>query len=227
VTTEERFSQVRERIATACARARRSAAEITLVAVSKNQPVQKMKEAIACGHNIFGENYVQEGEKKRSELGTSPSLHLIGPLQSNKAKQAVSVFDCIQSVHKKKLVGLLAKAAAELGKELPVYVQVNVSCEESKSGFPPDEVAEAVALVQAETSLTLEGLMCIGSFEAFSEAALKTKRICEFEFMRELGARCSISDCKLSMGMSDDFELAIEHGAHVIRVGTALFGPRE
>jgi len=218
-----RFERLRERIEGACARAGRSSADVTLVAVTKTQPLGVIEAAVQAGLAVFGENYVQEARSKIEGLSSSPpvSWHFIGHLQSNKAGQAVRLFDAVHSVDSAKLARELSRRAEALGKRLPVFIQVNLAGEASKSGASPDQVPDLAAQVRELAGLELTGLMTLPPhFNAPDQARPY------FAALKELKARLSPEPPELSMGMTGDFEAAIEEGATLIRVGTALFGPR-
>jgi pyridoxal phosphate enzyme (YggS family) len=216
VTVKERLEQVEERIARALARAGRRREEITLIAVSKTFPAAAIREAYEAGLRDFGENYVQEFEAKRPELAdlTGARFHLIGHLQSNKARRAAELFDSIQTVDTMKL----ARRLNEHGR-LEVMIEVRLSEEETKSGVEPERLGDLVAAIRQLEHLDLRGLMTMPPWFEDPERARPY-----FARLRELAARFSLP-C-LSMGMSHDFEVAIEEGATHIRVGSALFGPR-
>jgi hypothetical protein len=217
VTVKERLEQVEERIARALARAGRRREEITLIAVSKTFPAAAIREAYEAGLRDFGENYVQEFEAKRPELAdlTGARFHLIGHLQSNKARRAAELFDSIQTVDTMKL----ARRLNEHGRRLEVMIEVRLSEEETKSGVEPERLGDLVAAIRQLEHLDLRGLMTMPPWFEDPERARPY-----FGRLRELAARFSLP-C-LSMGMSHDFEVAIEEGATHIRVGSALFGPR-
>ncbi|MEZ5545248.1 MAG: YggS family pyridoxal phosphate-dependent enzyme [Lysobacteraceae bacterium] len=209
--------------------ARQAARPVRLLAVSKFQSAQAVASLTACGQIAFGENYVQEGIAKQRELeatdATGLEWHLIGPLQSNKAELAARHFDWVQSVDRAKLVPLLARGRSAEAAPLNLLIQVNVDDEASKSGCAPDEVSAMAELIASHPTLTLRGLMAIPA--PYPDIS---RRRAAFARMRELfDALCAThpSADTLSMGMSDDFEMAIEEGATMVRVGTALFGPRE
>ncbi|HEY0593248.1 MAG TPA: YggS family pyridoxal phosphate-dependent enzyme [Thermoanaerobaculia bacterium] len=212
------------RIGRACARAGRGREEITLVAVTKTHGPALVRAAIAAGIGDIGENRVQEARGKIAEVGARARWHLIGHLQSNKANEAARLFDVVQSVDSEELAAKLGRAAAAEGKTIDVFVQVNVGGEQQKSGVEPDEAAALVRAVDATPSLRLRGLMTVPPFLAPEEVR---------PYFQELRAlrdrlRASCENCReLSMGMSDDFEVAIEEGATMIRLGRALFGERE
>lgn len=217
MTVKERLEQVEERIARALARAGRRREEITLIAVSKTFPAAAIREAYEAGLRDFGENYVQEFEAKRPELAdlTGARFHLIGHLQSNKARRAAELFDSIQTVDTMKL----ARRLNEHGRRLEVMIEVRLSEEETKSGVEPERLGDLVAAIRQLEHLDLRGLMTMPPWFEDPERARPY-----FGRLRELAARFSLP-C-LSMGMSHDFEVAIEEGATHIRVGSALFGPR-
>ena len=227
---KERLENIIKKIEQATAKASRPALSVKLIAVSKTFPLSAIKEALNCGQSIFGENYVQEAEEKHSALkDTNAELHFIGRLQSNKAKTASRIFSMVQSVHSLSLAKELSKHAQNLGKVLPILVQVNTSGENTKSGIYPEE---AIALCRSVLSLpgvSLKGLMTIGSF--VDEQSSYELRVKEFVLLRSLKIEAEkslgVALPELSMGMSHDFELAIGEGATMVRVGSAIFGDRE
>jgi PLP dependent protein len=206
---------VEERIAAACHRAGRDRSEVRLVAVSKTFPAADVEHAVAAGMTDIGENKVQEARDKKPSVGSNARWHLIGHLQSNKAKDAVRLFDVIQTVDSFELAEKLSRAAAAAGKRQDVLLQVNVGRETQKSGVAPEETAALVQRIAALESLRVTGLMTI---PPVGEAR---------RHFRELRAmRDDLGLTELSMGMTDDFETAIEEGATIIRVGRAIFGSR-
>jgi len=208
--------RVREKIAGAAVRAGRTPEEITLVAVTKKKPASAVLEALAAGVTAVGENYVQEAEEKRKEIA-SGSWHLLGHLQSNKARLAVSLFDLIQSVDSVRLAAALNRQALE--KPQAVLVQVHLGDEETKTGLPPELALEAAAEIAALPNIALLGLMGI--------APNNTDPRSYFQALNRLYDALPEANRKiLSMGMSGDFETAIEEGATLVRVGTAIFGAR-
>ena len=208
-------SELEKRIADACARAGRSRADVKLVAVSKTFPAADVDHAIAAGMTDIGENKVQEARDKQPSVTASARWHLIGHLQSNKAKDAVRLFDVIQTVDSTELAEKLARAAEAIGKRQEVLLQVNIGREPQKSGADPQELAQLAQRVGAIPSLQLSGLMTI--------PPVGDPRV----FFREMRAmRDDLGLTELSMGMTDDFETAIEEGATIIRVGRAIFGSR-
>ncbi len=207
---------VESKIAAACARAGRARDEVTLVAVTKTFPATAVDYAAAAGIANVGENRVQEARDKRPDSKANVRWHLIGHLQSNKAKDAVKLFDVIQSVDSVELAEKLARAAGE--KRLEVLLQINIGREPQKSGIAPEDVASAVKHIGSLASLDLRGLMIIPPQGTDGEARAffrETRRLRD-----ELGLR------ELSMGMSEDYEMAIEEGATIVRVGRAIFGAR-
>jgi len=214
----ERWDGVRERISVACAKAGRAESEVLLLAVTKVFPSTLIEEAYALGMREFGENYVQEFEKKRPLLPELPGarFHLIGHLQSNKAKKAGELFDVVQTVDGPKL----ARRLDELGKPMEVMVEVKLSDEEAKHGCDVAELPAVVEAIRGSANLTLTGLMTIPPWD---EDAEKSRPY--FARLRELAAVHGLAG--LSMGMSNDLEVAIQEGSTIVRVGTALFGRRQ
>jgi pyridoxal phosphate enzyme (YggS family) len=216
---EARLADIKERIATTAEKAGRKAADVTLVAVSKTFDGDAIQPVIDCGQRIFGENRVQEAQGKWPALKEKTpdiELHLIGPLQSNKAADAVALFDVIESVDREKIARALADECGKQGKALRLYVQVNTGLEPQKAGLDPRETAAFVTLCRDELKLTVEGLMCIPPADENPGP--------HFALLAKLAKECGVE--KLSMGMSGDFETAIEFGATSVRVGSALFGAR-
>jgi len=205
-------------IAAAAHTAGRSAADVTLVAVSKTHGPETIREALAAGQRVFGENRVQEAEAKWPALKAEfPDivLHLIGPLQTNKVKQAVALFDVIETVDRDKLVRELAKEIKKQGRNPACYIQVNTGEEDQKAGVLPDDT-DKLAAAAREAGLNVVGLMCIPPVD--EEPSL------HFALLREIARRNGLE--KLSMGMSGDYEVAVAFGATSVRVGTAIFGSR-
>jgi pyridoxal phosphate enzyme (YggS family) len=219
VDIEANVREVRGRIARACERSHRSPDEITLVVVTKEVGVSAIRAAFDCGMRDFGENRVQEAEEKigqLSDLKPDATWHMVGHLQSNKAKTAAELFDIIHSVDSIKLAEILSR---RVEKTFPVLLQVNVSEEATKSGFAVNEVRAAVEEIRRLPNLKVVGLMTIAPLVADIEAARPV-----FRKLREL--RDSLGLEHLSMGMTDDFEVAIEEGATMVRIGRAIFGDR-
>ena len=224
-TFQERLARIQERMAAACARAGRRADEVQLVAVSKTYGADRVREAAACGLRIFGENKVQEAEAKIPECPGTASWHLIGHLQSNKAARAVALFDQIHSVDSWKLLERLEGAAAAEGKRLPVLLEVNVAGESSKFGLRPESVPDVLAHAGALEYTQIAGVMTMPPLTPDAERARQFFRRLR-ELRDEWSAQFGLPLAELSMGMSHDFEVAIEEGATWVRVGTALFGER-
>lgn len=211
-------SALEARIAGACARAGRARADVTLVAVTKTFPASDVSHAIAAGMTDVGENKVQEARDKKPSVAASARWHLIGHLQSNKARDAVRLFDVIQTIDSVVLAERVARFAESEGKRQEVLVQVNVGGEEQKSGAEIADVPSLVRRVSALPSLHLSGLMAIPPF-------LEAEAMRPY-FRRLRALRDDLGLPELSMGMTDDFEVAIEEGATMIRVGRAIFGAR-
>ena len=211
-----RVAEVERRIAAAAARSGRSTESVHLVAVGKTYPLSDLLLAYAAGVRAFGENRVQEAEEKFPRLPSDAARHLIGPIQSNKVNRAVKIATVVETVDSPDLARRLDRAAAEAGKRVAVLVQVRLGGEATKSGVEPEEAAALVASVKALPALDLEGLMTI-------PPPGDTRP--HFAALRRLGESLSLRG--LSMGMSDDFEAAVEEGATIVRVGSAIFGERE
>jgi pyridoxal phosphate enzyme (YggS family) len=210
-----RVADVERRIAAAAARSGRAPESVLLVAVGKTYPLSDLLLAHAAGVRAFGENRVQEAEEKFPHLPADSAGHLIGPIQSNKANRAVKVASVVETVDSLDLAGRLDRAAAAAGKRLAVLVQVRLGGEVTKSGVEPEAAAALVSSVKALPALDLRGLMTIPPPGDTRE---------HFTALRRLGETLGLRE--LSMGMSDDFEAAVEEGATLVRVGSAIFGPR-
>ena len=227
----QRLERLRGRMADAAHRAGREPAEIRLIGASKRVPAEVLLEALQCGLTDLGENRVQEAEAKIDRVleaseGRHPTWHLIGPLQSNKAARAARRFDRVHSVDRAEIAHALAKHSGAAGRRLPVLIEVNVSGEASKFGVAPEHLDELATQVAGLSSLALDGLMTLGPTPAPGAQARPA-----FARLRELRDRAERAVGhrlpELSMGMSGDFEAAIEEGSTMVRVGTALFGARE
>lgn len=223
---------VRERIAEAARRAGRSEDAVLLVAVSKSVGVERIRAAIAAGVQVLGENRVQEARQKIVAIGRPPAgprpvaWHLVGHLQTNKVRDAVECFDMIQSVDRLPLAEALAARAARAGRTVDVLVQVNVAEEPQKRGLPPSLLRPALEAMSGLAGLRVRGLMAIPPLPRDPEESRP-----HYREMRKLldaarGWALGAEFAELSMGMSGDFEVAIEEGATMVRVGTAVFGPR-
>lgn len=221
------WRDIRERLERAADDAGRHPSEITLVGASKRQPLDRMAAAWQAGLEVFGENRVQEALDKQPQLPAGIEWHLIGPLQSNKARRAAEAFAMIHSIDRAKIARRLDRHAAELGRRLTVLLEINLGEEQSKHGFLPAELPSAVEPLLDLEHLVIAGLMTIPPFESDAgRARLWFRRLRELR--DDLFSLSAWSDRPgfLSMGMSHDFELAIQEGATHVRVGTALFGPR-
>jgi len=218
VSLPDCLREVRSRIERACARSRRDVSSVTLIAVTKVFPASVIREAYDAGLREFGENYVQEFESKAPEVRdlSGARFHLIGHLQSNKARKAGELFSVVQTVDSPKL----ARRLDEIGRPLDVMLEVKLSDEEAKAGADPAELPALIDAVRATKNLRLLGLMTMPPWSDDPEPSRPY-----FRRLRELAAQFELPN--LSMGMSHDFEVAIEEGATHIRVGTALFGKRK
>jgi pyridoxal phosphate enzyme (YggS family) len=213
-----RLASVEERILKACAKAGRRREDVTLLAVTKIFPAQAILDAYDLGLREFGENYVQEFEAKAPEVRSLPGarFHLIGHLQSNKSRKGTELFDVIQTVDSAKL----ARRLAEAGKPLEVMIEVKLSEEESKYGCVPEDVPALVEVIRTQQYLTLKGLMTMPPWSDDAEVARPY-----FQKLSALARQTGVEG--LSMGMSNDLEVAIEEGSTMVRVGTAMFGRRK
>ena len=201
-------------------RIRASGREITLLAVTKTIPPERVDAALAAGITVFGENKVQEAKAKIPLVSSRAHWHFIGHLQSNKARDAVELFELIHSVDSVKLAGELDKWAAHAGKTQPILLEINVAGEAQKFGIKPEDLPATLAQINQLSRLDVRGLMTV---PPYCEVAEKVRPY--FRRLREL--RDATGLCELSMGMSHDFEIAIEEGATIVRVGTAIFGERK
>jgi pyridoxal phosphate enzyme (YggS family) len=215
----EQLGIVQERIAAAERDAKRAAGSVALVAVSKTFEADDIRPIIEAGQRVFGENRVQEAMAKWPDLKAEfpdIELHLIGPLQSNKAKEAVALFDAIETVDREKIAGELSKEIGKQGKAPKLYVQVNTGSEPQKAGIEPREAVAFVKRCREVHGLAVEGLMCIPPVDENPGP--------HFALLAKLAREAGVE--KLSMGMSGDYELAIAFGATSVRVGSAIFGNR-
>jgi pyridoxal phosphate enzyme (YggS family) len=234
------LARVREQIADACRRAQRSGADVALMAVTKMHPVEVVMEAYAAGLRLFGENRVQEWQEKLPALGhlfpvvranaapvpgVDARVHLIGPLQSNKTNRAAELFDAVDSVDSLKIATRLDAATGALGRKLPILIEVKLSHEESKHGILPAELPALLAAIAPLESLVPAGLMTVPPWSEDPEPARPYFR--ELRRLRDASLAAFPTLTQLSMGMSNDFAVAIEEGSTCVRVGTALFGRRQ
>ena len=226
---KQRLQAVMERIRQACERSGRDPQDVRLVAVSKTMPAERVRRAVAAGVQILGENYVQEARDKIAQLeDLSVSWHFIGHLQTNKAKYVVRMFDLIHSLDSFKLARELDRQAGRRGRVQPVLIQVNISREESKSGIAAEDIETLVRQVAGLEHLALQGLMTMPPFFDQPERARPYfRRLADLARHIESLNIPGVSMRELSMGMSGDFEVAIEEGATLVRVGTAIFGARQ
>ena len=224
---QEQLNEVRQKIVQACERAGRNPSEVKLIAVSKTKPVSMIEEAIACGQTVFGENKVQELCDKIPQLPANLEWHLIGHLQRNKVKYIVDKVALIHSVDTVRLAKQISQEAIKAGVTVQILLEVNVAREESKFGFMEEEVEEAVREIAAFPNIQIVGLMTIAPFVADPEE----NRI----YFKKLHQLCvdinkknidNIRMSELSMGMTGDYEVAIEEGATMVREGTGIFGTR-
>lgn len=216
---EANLASVKTRMAAAARAAGRAPEDVTLVAVSKTHPAARIRPALDAGHRVFAENRVQEAAAKYPELKAAyPDLrlHLIGPLQTNKVKEAVALFDAIESVDRPKLAAALADQMAKSGRRPACYIQVNTGAEPQKAGILPAAADAFIQECRNTHGLPIKGLMCIPPVDEAPSV--------HFALLREIARRNGLSE--LSMGMSGDFEEAIKFGATLVRVGSAIFGAR-
>ena len=210
------WEAIRRRLDKACRAAGRDCAEVTLTAVTKQQPWAKIDPVLRAGQRVFGENRVQEAQERWSDRRSGLELRLIGPLQSNKARDALELFDVIETLDREKLARVLAEEGARLGRAPRCLVQVNTGEEPQKAGITPAEADTFIRLTRETYGLAVEGLMCIPPVE--EEPAM------HFALLAKIAARNGLD--VLSMGMSEDFETAVRFGATHVRVGSGIFGAR-
>lgn len=213
------LAAVKARIEKAACAVGRSPRSVTLVAVTKTHPGERVRMALEAGHRVFGENRVQEAKAKWPGLRKAfpdIELHLIGPLQTNKVKEAVALFDAIETVDRPRLAMALSREMALQSRRPNCFIEVNIGAEPQKSGVAPDDVAAFAAACREDYKLPIVGLMCIPPLGIAPEP--------HFVRLAELARRCALP--LVSMGMSDDFEIAVRCGATHVRIGTAIFGPR-
>jgi hypothetical protein len=222
----DNFAAIQQRIQAACSRAGREAQSVMLLAVSKTKPAEIIEEAVRCGQIFFGENKVKEAKAKIPLSPGKARWQFIGHLQSNKARDAVELFEMIQGVDSLDLAREISKRCEQASKNMPILLEVNVAGESSKFGYQPERLLAELKELNSLPRITVQGLMTIPPFTTDAEKARP-----HFRHLRELKAQCEavlgLPLPHLSMGMSGDFETAIEEGATIVRVGTALFGPRK
>jgi PLP dependent protein len=238
---EANLARLHEQIAQACRRAHRPASEVALMAVSKLHPVEALLEAHAAGHRLFGENRVQEFAEKYPALvaagaaGPTPTrtdsryaeYHLIGPLQNNKTNRAAELFDAIDTVDSLKLATRLNTAALALNKRLPIYIEVKLSHEESKHGLAPEDLPALLNDIAPLPNLVPIGLMTVPPWTGPDDPEPARPYFRRLRELRDQQQRLHPTLTQLSIGMSNDFTVAIEEGSTCIRIGTAIFGKRE
>lgn len=229
----ERLAALRARVAEAARRAGRAPGEVTIVGVAKRQPAARVVEAVAAGLDCVAESFAQEAREKlpllRDELARrglpAPRVHFVGRLQTNKARIVASLCDCVESLDREELAVELARRAEALGRRLAVTLQVNLAGEAQKGGVAPDGLPALLAACEGLPALDVIGLMTVPEAEA--DPATLRRRFAGLRELRDTAARAGHPGLReLSMGMSGDFELAIEEGATLVRIGTALFGTR-
>lgn len=222
---KENLSRVLEKIEKAAQKVGRNPGEVKLVAVSKTVEASRIQEAIEAGVSILGENYVQEAQKKIEEIGRPVSWHFIGHLQSNKAKHAVRLFDMIHSIDSLPLAEELNRRAEQSNRIIRVMIEVNLSQEATKFGADEKMLMNLARGIQRLNHLSLEGLMTMPPY--FDSPELSRPYYIALRTLKERMVKEGITMKELSMGMSNDFDIAIEEGATYVRVGTAIFGPRK
>ncbi len=227
MSIEANLAHLRDQIASACRQANRSESEVTLMAVSKVHPVEALLEAYAAGQRVFGENRVQEFAEKfphLQSLAEPAEYHLIGPLQSNKTTRAAELFDAIDTVDSFKIAQRLNSAAQTLNKKLPILIEVKLSHEESKHGLAPEDLPALLAQIATLEQIVPSGLMTVPPWSEDPEIARPYFQ--HLRSLRDEQQRVYPALTQLSMGMSNDFAVAIEEGSTCVRVGTGIFGKR-
>lgn len=230
MTIRENLKTVRNEIVQTCKQIGRDSEEVTLVAVTKTYPVSKLQEAIEAEQLVFGENYVQEAVVKIDELrryypGKDLKFHFIGNLQRNKVKQVVTKFDLIETVDRIELIQEIDKEAAKLNKRVPFLLQVNISGEDSKGGMQPKLLKEVSEISLKLPNVELKGLMSIGSPPSSGQGIVEFKEM--WRLKSDLENFIGRALPELSMGMSEDFKVALEYGATIVRIGSKIFGVRQ
>ena len=224
----ENVDRLTERIREVCLKAGRRPEDVSVVAVTKTVPPERIQEAVDAGIMLFGENRVQEAASKMDSVSGDIRWHMVGHLQRNKVKRAVAMFDMIQSVDSYELAFEIDRRCGEIGKTMDVLVEVNTSAESTKFGVAPEETIDLIGRISHLDNVAVRGLMTIGAFTA-DEGVVRN---C-FKTLRQLAGRAleaTISGVEmrfLSMGMTSDFEMAIEEGSNMVRIGTAIFGARQ
>jgi pyridoxal phosphate enzyme (YggS family) len=222
------IEKIKQRIAAVCARCGREPHSVALMAATKTVPAQRILQAIDAGVTLLGENYVQEAREKQELLGGRACMHLIGHLQTNKAKYAVRLFDCVHSVDRLELAQELNKRAKVVNRTLDILIEVNVSGEQTKNGVPAAQARELIGRVAGLENLSVRGLMTMAPYSDDPETSrpyFQALRQLRDEIAREEIPHVQMAE--LSMGMTDDFEVAIEEGSTIVRIGRAIFGARQ
>ncbi|MEQ8161405.1 MAG: YggS family pyridoxal phosphate-dependent enzyme [Smithellaceae bacterium] len=222
------IEKIKQRIAAACSRAGRDPHSVELMAVTKTVSTERILQAVDAGITLLGENYVQEAREKQELLGGSARMHLIGHLQTNKAKYAVRLFDCVHSVDRLELAQELNKRAKAVNRILDILIEVNVSGEQTKNGVSPAQVRELIGRIAGLENLSVRGLMTMAPYSDDPETSrpyFQALRQLRDDIAREEIPRVQMAE--LSMGMTDDFEVAIEEGSTIVRIGRAIFGARQ
>ena len=221
----DNLSAIQERIRNACSRAGREPESVMLLAVTKGQLPEVVSQAAQLGLSLFGENKVQEAKAKIPLCPGRLRWHMIGHLQSNKCRDAVELFEMIQAVDSLALAEELNKRAEQAAKRMPIMLEVNIAGEASKFGYPPGRLLAELQQINALPRLEIHGLMCVPPWTSEPDRVRPL-----FRRLRDLKTDCEqllgVSLAQLSMGMSGDFEIAVEEGSTIVRIGTALFGPR-
>jgi len=222
------IEKITQRIAAACSRAGRDPHSVELMAVTKTVSTERILQAVDAGITLLGENYVQEAREKQELLGGRARMHLIGHLQTNKAKYAVRLFDCVHSVDRLELAQELNKRAKAVNRTLDILIEVNVSGEQTKNGVSPAQVRELIGRIAGLENLSVRGLMTMAPYSDDPETSrpyFQALRQLRDDIAREEIPRVQMAE--LSMGMTDDFEVAIEEGSTIVRIGRAIFGARQ
>jgi pyridoxal phosphate enzyme (YggS family) len=227
MSIEANLTRLHEQISRACRNANRPESEVALMAVSKVHPVESLLEAYAAGHRLFGENRVQEFQEKAASLSSLSDLemHLIGPLQSNKTNRAAELFRAVDTVDSLKIAQRLDAAALALGKKLSILIEVKLSHEDSKHGIAPSDLSELLTQISSLNSLIISGLMTVPPWSEDPELARPYFQ--QLRSLRDKHQPHCTTLTQLSMGMSNDFAVAIEEGSTCVRIGTAIFGKRQ
>ena len=226
-TIRENWERLQERLVVAAGRSGRDPGDIAVVAAAKTRSAVEIEAAVRSGICMVGENRVQETEEKKARVDAAAQWHFLGHLQSNKAKKAVALFDMVQSVDTRRIADALDQRAGQAGRVLDILVQVNTSGTTSQSGVPPEQALELAGQLAGLSNLRIRGLMTIGAFDP-DETVVRAS-FARLRRLRDDFAAARVDGVEtryLSMGMSGDFEWAVEEGANMVRLGTVLFGPR-